>query len=146
MKTSEFIRKKNKIIKKYTGIDLVPEDQIKDVDFNSKMNMAYDSSCCPYCAFGCKVCPMVLGNNRCGLEDSTYTKVTLNYYRISDPNAPWHNELKALVNEWNEDIEKEKKEAMMKKYRGVATIIVDLGEMTEKDVKGLYKTTNKKEK
>ena len=45
MLTSEFLRKKNEIVFKETGLILVPEDQIVDIDVPEIGTFL----CCPYC-------------------------------------------------------------------------------------------------
>ena len=110
MKTKTFIKKKNKIVKKVTGITLVPEDQIID---EPKVMLGYftsfylDSSVCPYCVsrrkdninIDCTTCPMSLAGNKCEAnENSTW----------NEANTIWGREAK------KKDIKKLSK--LIKKY------------------------------
>ncbi len=83
MKTKTFIKKKNKIIKKATGLILVPKDQIKNTP-KKPLSLTYgthnlDAELCPYCmAFynSCTTedgekCPMLKAGNDCH-ENSTW--------------------------------------------------------------------------
>ena len=102
MKITKFFKKKNKIIKKYTGEILVPKDQIKDIPNylkdlekigrSGKLSMAYDGAMCPYCVYygninrynnekinndyyhACQGCPM-FPDNYCDLDTSSYKNV-----------------------------------------------------------------------
>lgn len=63
MTVTEYIHKKNAIIKEFTGKTLVPNDQIMECE-QVPLSMDTDSTACPYCAIFvnrhkvCKGCPM----------------------------------------------------------------------------------------
>jgi hypothetical protein len=109
MTTKEYIIAKNKLIKKHTGLTLVPEDQIIDLPFK-KLYIYTDESACPYCIhFECHDCPMHKANNSCGSITGTYWTVT-DYAEdflgclgevLVDTEAPWHEELKQLIKDYN---------------------------------------------
>ena len=68
MTVVEFLRKKNEIIKKHTGLILVPEAQIVEVA-KVPLSMNEDINACPYCKIwfseDCIGCPMAANNNDC---------------------------------------------------------------------------------
>lgn len=106
MTTLEFIKEKNHIIKKYTGITLIPESQMIDIP-KTQLNMTADRYACPYCMqflkFQCKSCPMFDANNDCHDTHSTYHQMCL---AIGDKDmvatsSPWFEELKMLINQYN---------------------------------------------
>ncbi len=80
MSVKKFIKKKNKLVKKATGITLVPEDQIEEMPAVQLYISISDASLCPYCAvyaeqMMCEGCPMLKAGNACGDPNSTYTQV-----------------------------------------------------------------------
>ena len=74
MTTTEYMVRKNKILREFLGIDfdLVPESQMVDIKYN-ELSMFDSQSSCPYCAeyydeYGktpCSGCPMYEANNEC---------------------------------------------------------------------------------
>ena len=78
MSTLKFMKKKNKIIKKLTGITLIPEDQLVEVEARLLFNWL-DNSICPYCLLylnnNCVECPMYKKDNKCSTTGSTYKQV-----------------------------------------------------------------------
>lgn len=112
MLVSEFIRKKNEILFKHTGLILVPEAQIKECKkVHLDMGDRYaDSDICPYCkvfASTCLKCPMAKADNRCGASDSTYRELRRHdkcNYSICSESTPWYDELKKLVDTYNREL------------------------------------------
>ncbi|MCD6323257.1 MAG: hypothetical protein J7L77_09560, partial [Clostridiales bacterium] len=94
MKVTTFIRKKNKILGKYTGDTLVPKDQIKECTKHT-LSMITDADACPYCLeyAECTGCPMQNANNECTPQtvDSTYYAFINRYGSISNTHAPWYD-------------------------------------------------------
>ena len=79
MKVITFLKKKNKLVKKVTGITLIPKEQIEKVTKHKLLGTS-DADICPYCHVytnTCDGCPMHTANNQCGIRDfdSTYMKV-----------------------------------------------------------------------
>jgi len=104
MKVSEYIRRKNDIIEKTTGLVLVPDDQIIDLE-PMPLDVYEDGEACPYCiAFeDCKGCPMKLAGNCCnGIEESTYRQVykALSGGIVQSPLVK--KDIRDLVKEYNE--------------------------------------------
>ena len=79
MSVKKFIKKKNKLIKKVTGVTLVPKKQIKKIDVVPLSVYWGDSYLCPYCVkyndHICTGCPMEKAGNACSKYDSTYNQV-----------------------------------------------------------------------
>lgn len=109
MTTKEFLIKKNEIIKRATGITLIPENQIIDepkVKLEDDCVEYLSSTFCPYCVprMYCNTCPMYKAGNQC-----TDTKKDSTWYRA---NSIWRKkatekdkeELKHLIREYNKDI------------------------------------------
>jgi len=75
MKVTKFIKQKNTIIHKLTGITLVPEEQIKKVP-KRKLTFNNDATACPYCHIyylsdeniECTGCPMYKAENGCNTD------------------------------------------------------------------------------
>ena len=123
MTIAEYIRRKNEIIKKHTGITLVPEDQITDLpdDMAKPLSTSSDQEACPYCLIwwkeeGCEGCPMDKAGNNCRLPDSTYEKVleaseenTFERNFIVKLSHPWFGELSNLILTYNYQLRKRKK-------------------------------------
>lgn len=117
MTPREYIEKKNSIIEKYTGIVLVPEDQIIDLPVEQVGKLSIhngDEPACPYCivygAGTCKDCPMHEAGNGCtDGSHSTYRKVldTCDEYvdGLAEFDAPWYDELDELIEEYNNELE-----------------------------------------
>jgi hypothetical protein len=114
MTVTEYIKQKNAILFKHTGVVLVPEDQIEECEqFPLSINHG-DSQACPYCtAYGargfrlakCTECPMGKVDNICNVSfGNTYSKV-LKTGNITSPRTPWHNELKQLIGQYNSELE-----------------------------------------
>ena len=87
MTTLEYMERKNKIVFDFTGIVLIPKDQLEDVKemYGIKLvrqrtrSVITDADICPYCiAYDkCINCPMSLANNKCGNDyaNNTYHEV-----------------------------------------------------------------------
>ena len=84
MKIIDYIKHKNRIIYRATGLILVPEDQIIDIPTEKvgELSMMSDFYACPYCMVfyvddeDCSSCPMSLADNKCGISTgNTYDQV-----------------------------------------------------------------------
>jgi len=72
MLISEYLRKKNDLMKEAIGedIDLIPESQIEECK-QVPLNAGSDVGCCPYChvhydsLYDCPSCPMAKAGNCC---------------------------------------------------------------------------------
>ena len=108
MTVETYIRRKNEIVKKATGVALVPEEQVEDIpDFTKKLSMVNDMSACPYCIEyspywgNCTICPMVKSGNKCMDYNSTYVEATRDTDGIvRNPNI--RPKLKQLIKEFND--------------------------------------------
>ncbi len=108
MSAKTYIRKKNEILKKHTGMVLVPEDQITECEAKP-LSMRDDMSACPYCLAyenvgDCTGCPMYEANNGClASYTSTYECMVrnLNFKSLISDNHPWHLELRELIHDFN---------------------------------------------
>ncbi len=116
MTVREYIERKNELIKKYTGMILVPEDQIIDMELpkDETLSINDDRSACPYCFFyfdyyDCSECPMSKAGNCCLNKGSTYQNITRDVERnikprsITDKGASWYEELCELIEQFNEE-------------------------------------------
>ena len=114
MLVSEFIKRKNEIIYKHTGLILVPKDQIEEcAQFPLRVD-ANDGSACPYCrAFYhkegmCCNCPMYKAGNYCDGENSSYRSIVMlgedRLFSLVYPTQPFHEQLKDLINQYNEEL------------------------------------------
>ena len=103
MTTKEFIIKKNKIVKKVTGITLVPEEQIVDTPIvyleNKSRSDKLDADICPYCTTfkNCIDCPMDTADNHCGNPKSTWAHANTLWVTTKKGNK----KLRKLVNKYN---------------------------------------------
>jgi hypothetical protein len=112
MTITEFIRRKNEIIERATGIILVPEDQIVEVQMPIQLSMAGDAAACPYCHLyllkkrECIGCPMSKASNQCEFDgDNTYDKVySALGTNITSPISEVHGELAALIYQFNSEL------------------------------------------
>lgn len=104
MKVTKFIKKKNAIIHKLTGITLVPESQIQKVP-KFPLDLESGASSCPYCpnyssnalCFGC---PMSGADNQCyGRYNNTWEQLddwvdeNTKYSVVSD----WYQSIPEMV-------------------------------------------------
>ncbi len=127
-----FLIAKNELLKRYTGMDLIPEDQIVDDGKydNLKLDIKEsDSLICTYCHIHslphipyddegkCKKCPMHIAGNNCDNPYSSYHNMIMfiiNKYgdrkHIISRDLPWHDELVALVDEYNKNSKYEEKQ------------------------------------
>jgi hypothetical protein len=107
MTVEEYIRKKNEILYDITGITLVPEDQIIDID-PMKLSIESDSKACPYCIEylfkyeSCKSCPMFLAGNECVVNDNNTYEETRNGLEGSIIKI---KKIRDLIKEYNESNE-----------------------------------------
>ena len=108
MSTLTYMKKKNKILKKLTGITLIPKDQLVSLEA-TYLSIESDSAICPHCiAYGkynCKDCPMAIAGNKCSIdEDNTYDQIIdalpSNYYNIYQVPA-----IKKLVKKFNKQFD-----------------------------------------
>ena len=104
----EYIKRKNQIIFDETGLVLVPEDQIVEVELFNQLSIDSDATACPYCQIYMKVCcygcPMAIAGNRCGdrfNDSSMYPKVIK---KIGDCSlvSSFAPQLLNLINEFNQ--------------------------------------------
>jgi hypothetical protein len=110
MKVTEFIRRKNAILFDITGITLVPEDQIEEVEAKPLTKNWTNGGLCPYCRLynqlddivDCSQCIMSKRGNECNGINSTYKQIIKalsdNYMLISFERIP---KVKALISEYN---------------------------------------------
>lgn len=114
MKVSEFIRKKNEILRKTIGIDfdLVPEDQIEECEqFVLSLNFS-----CPYCKAykeSCSKCPMDIANNNCVDKNSTWDEYGIycscnNVFTHNHPASPAYESMKNLIDKYNKELNDDK--------------------------------------
>jgi hypothetical protein len=125
MKTSQFLREKNRILRETIGLDfdLVPEEQIVDLPEHlmKPLSNASSSQSCPYCVgyFNysdeyntCGMCPMNLAGNKCsynGFHDNTWKRYMQhclfnNTYMHTDQESPAFRRMKALIKTYNEEL------------------------------------------
>lgn len=108
MSVSKFLKRKNEILKEYTGLTLIPENQIKDIE-PMKLSASLNTSCCPYCQvylieyddIACENCPMGKAGNECSSMNSTWFKVSdklVDKHHLAVSRVP---EIIALVDEYN---------------------------------------------
>ena len=109
----EYIKRKNAMIFKHTGVTLVPPDQIEDCE-QKPLSIEGDAYACPYCKAyylptgNCEGCPMAKAGNECDISDNnTYNQVrdAVITSRIISKAAPWHDELKELIEQYNRELE-----------------------------------------
>ena len=117
MTTKNFIKKKNKIVKRVTGITLVPKDQI--VDEEPVLLIVYNncgetltSSVCPYfrsrkkgMGINCSKCPMSIAGNECKYNSKNSTWNFAQALWIDLATEDDIKELKKLVLKYNKNIE-----------------------------------------
>ena len=81
MTIREYIERKNALTFKQTGIILVPDDQIIDMEPMRLNFKNRDSGACPYCIEwinspnNCDGCPMKEAGNECAVEGDTYDQI-----------------------------------------------------------------------
>ena len=92
-----FMKKKNKIIKKITGITLIPKEMLVEVAPKPLWHTSTGS--CPYCVDdgGCNTCPMVKHDNACDEISSTWQKV----FKAMDCKVAENPEIIKLVKKFN---------------------------------------------
>ena len=104
----EYMHKKNALVKDYTGLILIPEDQIIEVE--PRQLYEDDDEICPYCAvfsvYACENCPMKEAGNECVIDSgNTYDRVAEYILHQSSPSIesiygiPGMRELVAEYNE-----------------------------------------------
>lgn len=114
MTVIDYINRKNEIIKRITGLTLVPEEQIQEVPvLELKPENENDADICPYCLYykkeqddfdtSCGECPMELHDNQCYELGSTYIEVSnkLNYVYKDTTFIGDIPEIQALVKQFN---------------------------------------------
>lgn len=114
LSTKQFIKKKNKLVKKVTGKILVPKNQIVNepktthLTAYSTYSTYLDSSNCPYCAertqpytyTDCSTCPMALAGNICSNNpDSTWIRAATKWADKSTEKD--HKKLIKLIKRYN---------------------------------------------
>ena len=105
MTVREYIKVKNSILEKATGITLVPEDQIIDLE-PMPLSLDHDGDACPYCLHfeNCEKCPMKLAHNKClSSISNTYKEITdqLPTKEIVYKGNSFYQELKYLIEIYN---------------------------------------------
>ncbi len=135
MTTKRFLKKKNKIVKRVTGLLLVPKDQIVDrpnvLLNNDSKGLVLSSDVCPYCVdrytstmIECSDCPMALAGNSCqGNPDSTWYKAnTLWKASVTEEDR---DELIKLIKKYNRTCIKtqKKREEVLMDHIDVRSII-----------------------
>ena len=116
MKVTEFIRRKNEILFDLTGVTLVPEDQIEEVEAKPLHGNWSNGGLCPYCRVyeqladglvDCSQCIMSKRGNECNGFNSTYRQMTTalhdNGISAAYKRIP---EIMALAREYNEQFVK----------------------------------------
>ena len=106
MSTKKFLKLKNKLVKRVTGVTLVPKDQIVKTPRIELFASNYDAlyaNVCPYCQlykmYNCYQCPMAEAGNECGNMDSSWRKV--NQLWIDKATKLDQLELQELVEKYN---------------------------------------------
>lgn len=82
MTPMEYMHKKNALIEDATGLTLIPENQIKDIEIK-ELSLDNDIYACPYCEeyypmggdTECNGCPMFEKENSCFAWNSSYRGV-----------------------------------------------------------------------
>jgi len=116
MTVTEFIKRKNEIVKRVTGLTLVPDDQIEECEqIKLQQSVSFKTlgaGICPYCMVYnkdesciCNDCPMNKANNDCSEINSTWREI----------NPVWRNkatesdmkELEELVKQYNKELKDE---------------------------------------
>lgn len=117
MLVSEYLRKKNALVLKATGVILVPEDQIEECK-QQPLHAVSDASVCPYCAIyhdpdgNCAKCPMEKAGNSCiaftrsqpsyrAVKEAMYK--LCNYQGIQDVPG-----VRTLVDQYNKELKEAK--------------------------------------
>ena len=106
MTTKTYLRKKNKLLREIAGIDfdMVPEDQIQDVEFIELNTKSY-ADMCPYCLYytECTGCPMYEANNQCNTDENNTWRRFLNHFRGDVHSFTSEPSLQELVRQYNEE-------------------------------------------
>jgi hypothetical protein len=108
MTSKEFLEKKNELVKRVTGLVLVPEDQLEEHPFvkldTRETGATLMSGICTYCRTydNCNECLMAIADNRCGnISRSTWWEA--NYAWETKATDADRTELMELVNKYNEE-------------------------------------------
>ena len=118
MTTLKYLKKKNKILKKVTGLTLVPKEQLKNVKLKKPLHIGEvfdDVSICPYCVLymkngSCTKCPMDKAGNSCILSpDNTYTAVLNKLHDIGYSCIGSVPKIRKLVEKFNKEFEKKRR-------------------------------------
>lgn len=122
----EFFSRKNEIVHKETGLTLIPQDQIIDINPQKigRLHITNDSGCSPYCIFNviyddgfedCSQCPLEQAGNGCGDKNSSYQRVfhhlIMQGRRIHELSA-----IQDLIEQWNHDLDQEKRANHARSY------------------------------
>jgi len=97
MTSKQFLKRKNKLVKKVTGITLIPKDQIikhpfVELEEDLAILFKLPAVCCTYCQLyredNCKKCPMAKANNKCRTleddsNDDTWSKANAIWTEVS---------------------------------------------------------------
>ena len=117
MKTIDYIKHKNRIIHRATGLILVPEDQIIDIPTEKvgELSMTGDAWACPYCRIfwiageNCTSCPMSLAGNKCGISTgNTYDRVieeVSDGYGVVNKRSRVYDEMCELIEWYNAELD-----------------------------------------
>ena len=111
MTVTEFMQKKNEILRDITGLTLVPEEQIVEVPktmLNTDSTDIGNGDICPYCRIfmNCNGCPMDIAGNNCDISDnSTYEAVATEYNSLRGTYSFYEEPMiKVLVEQYNKEL------------------------------------------
>lgn len=91
----KYLIKKNEIIKRYIDVDLIPKNQIEDIELTYEQYLEFQPEhrttrwSCPYCIVNrnCFTCPMWKAGNDCFDDGSTWQAVNETIDYLSDRQA-----------------------------------------------------------
>ena len=114
MTTSTFIRRKNKILREYLGLDfdLVPPEQIEDIPATERLCIDSIARSCPYCVEfngDCDVCPMAIAKNQCNCSANNTWGMYVNSIPFSNrhtkSSSPAYGPMVNLIEKYNKQFE-----------------------------------------
>jgi hypothetical protein len=118
MTDTEFFKKKNKIVKRVTGVVLIPDDQIVETGMEQveleigKFDLnALGGGICPYCIYfykdwcKCCECPMALAGNKCNNDNnSSWRKAKSRWVKKATTTEEDIQELRELCEQYNKEL------------------------------------------
>jgi Tfp pilus tip-associated adhesin PilY1 len=116
--TLKYLKKKNKILKKVTGLTLVPKEQLKNVKLKEPLYVGEvldDVSICPYCVLymkdsSCTECPMYKAGNSCVFSpNNTYAAVLKELHDLGYECIGSVPKIRKLVEKFNKEFEKKRR-------------------------------------